>query len=78
MSLPAIVAIAAGTLIVWASVSSGVAVLLGRAIFRADRQQPPEVVERITGPLPPVPAPRLPAWDDVDEAMFRWFAEGAR
>jgi hypothetical protein len=78
MSLPAIVCIAAGSLIIWGAVSSAVAVVIGRAISRADRQQPPERVERITGPLPPVPAPRLPAWDDVDEAMFRWFAEGAR
>jgi hypothetical protein len=24
--------------------------------------------------IPPVP---LPAWDDFDEVMFRWFAEGS-
>jgi hypothetical protein len=43
MSTFSIVAIAAGTLIVWGSVSGAVAVLLGRAIYRADRQQPPPI-----------------------------------
>lgn len=89
MSWYAVACIVTGS---WTIAGLVVAVPLGRSM-RAAEPEPDDHVELITEPLPPVPPSRTwdepwlnawapedePAnWDDLDEVMFRWFAEGAR
>ena len=69
----------------WTILAIAGGIVVGRGVRLADEREQPERDETTVAAYPPpVPAPRprdevaLPTWNDFDEVMFRWFAEGAR